>query len=322
MTDNRAMALFILRRLGYSLIVLLVASFVTFIGVRLTFDPTAKLSQSRDPAARARLKHEFGLDKPLLVQYGTWAKGVATGDFGKSWQKRDPVIEIIGRAMRYTAWLVIPGFIAAVILAFAIGTYSAVRQYSAGDYFFTGTSFVGISMPQFWFALLAIEFFVFFIPDLTGLPRYFGFIGIGDSPADRFKYLFLPVCVLVVQIVASWSRYHRASLLDIMPSDYIRSARAKGVPKRSVIFKHATKNALVPLVVVMAIDAGLLVGGLVITEQVFSIPGMGRVFVDALEAGDAPVLTAWVVVTALAVVLFNLLADIVNASLDPRVRLS
>lgn len=316
------MLAFILRRLGYSLVVLLVASAVTFIGISIVADPTARLAQNRDPAARERLRKELGLDKPVVVRYGNWLGGVVTGDFGKSWQKKDPVIEILMNALRYTAWLIIPGFIIAAILAFAIGTYSAVRQYSPGDYFFTGASFVGISMPQFWFALIMIEIFVFTIPHFLGLDPYFKFIGIGDTFGQRFQYLFLPVCVLVVQIVAEWSRYHRASLLDIMPSDYIRSAYAKGVPKRSVIFKHATKNALVPLVVIMAIDAGLLVGGLVVTEQVFSIPGMGRVFVDALEYGDAPVLTAWVILVAIAVILFNLAADIINAVLDPRVRLT
>lgn len=316
------MLTFILRRLGYSVLVLFVASAVTFIGISVVADPTARLAQNRDPVARERYRKELGLDKPVLVRYGDWLGGVATGDFGKSWQKKDPVIEILMRALRYTAWLIIPGFIIAAILAFAIGTYSAVRQYSPGDYFFTGASFVGISMPQFWFALIMIEIFVFTIPHFLGLDPYFKFIGIGETVGQRFQYLFLPVSILVVQIVAEWSRYHRASLLDIMPSDYIRSAYAKGVPKRSVIFKHATKNALVPLVVVMAIDAGLLVGGLVVTEQVFSIPGMGRIFVDALEYGDAPVLTAWVILVAVAVILFNLVADIVNAALDPRVRLS
>ncbi|MBU6329340.1 MAG: ABC transporter permease [Acidobacteria bacterium] len=316
------MTRFILRRIAYSFVVLLVASAVTFIGISIVADPTARLAQNRDPMARARMRQELGLDKPVIQRYGKWLGSAVTGDFGRSWQKKDSVIGILMNAMKYTAWLVIPGFIIAAVLAFAIGTYSAIRQYSAGDYFFTGASFVGISMPQFWFALILIEIFVFTIPSAFGMDPYFRFIGIGDTLGDRFKYLFLPVCVLVVQIVAEWSRYHRASMLDILPSDYIRSAHARGVPKRTVVLKHATKNALVPLIVIMAIDAGLIVGGLVVTEQVFSIPGMGRVFVEALEYGDAPMLTAWVVLTAVAVVLFNLLADIINALLDPRVRLA
>ena len=132
----------------------------------------------------------------------------------------------------------------------------------------------------------------------------------------------LPVLTLTVQIIAEWSRFQRASMLDVMSADYIRTARAKGVPRRKVVVKHALRNALIPLVTVMALDIGALFGGLIITEKIFSIPGMGRLFIDALPAGDAPVLVAWTIVTAIFVVLFNLLADVLYGVLDPRIRLT
>ncbi len=132
----------------------------------------------------------------------------------------------------------------------------------------------------------------------------------------------LPVLTLTVQIIAEWSRFQRASMLDVMSADYIRTARAKGVPRRKVVVRHALRNALIPLVTVMALDIGALFGGLIITEKIFSIPGMGRLFIDALTAGDAPVLVTWTIVTAIFVVLFNLIADVMYGVLDPRIRLT
>src|SRR5436190_1758499 len=207
-------------------------------------------------------------------------------------------------AFKNTLQLIGWGVGVAALLAIGIGVYSAVRQYSALDYTFTGLSFVGLSMPPFWFGLVAIQFFTITLPHWFGShnPTFFS-IGLhstrsGGFDIDYMRHLFLPVLTLIVQIVAQWSRYERSSMLDVLSADYIRTARAKGLPRRKVIFKHGLRNALIPLVTVMAVDIGALFGGLIITEQIFSIPGMGKLFVAALTNVDTSVLLAWLVVTA------------------------
>ncbi|MEN9594888.1 MAG: hypothetical protein RLY23_1371 [Actinomycetota bacterium] len=319
---------FLGRRIIYSIIVLLLASVVAFVGTRIAFDPTARLAQVRDKQVRERERERLGLDKPIPVQYAKWVGDFAQGDMGTSEVTRQPVATMLGRGLGYTMQLMLWAVILSIIAAIAIGVYSAVRQYSAGDYIFTTISFIGISIPPFWFAFIAIQFFVFQLMAWLNLSQpIFYFVGLHSTGASGFnidylQHLFLPVLVLTVQNIAGWSRYQRASMLDTLNSDYIRTARAKGVPRRQVITRHALRNALIPVVTVMALDIGLLFGGLVITEQIFSIPGMGRIFVQAITNGDAAVLTSWTVVAAFFVLLFNLIADLAYGWLDPRVRVA
>src|SRR5205823_14645020 len=215
----------------------------------------------------------------------------------------------------------------AALIAIFIGVYSAIRQYSLLDYTFTGLSFVGLSMPPFWFGLIAIQFFAYSLPRWLGQSQpAFCSIGLhggcGSGFPDYLRHLALPIATMTVQVIAEWSRYQRSSMLDVMSSDYIRTARAKGLPRRTVVLKHGLRNALIPLVTVMALDIGVLFGGLIITETIFSIPGMGRLFFDSLLRGDATTLVSWTVVTAMFIVLFNLLADVAYGWLDPRIRFS
>ena len=240
----------------------------------------------------------------------------------------DAAFRHITRAAAMVVLAILGGIIISLILAVSLGIYSAVRQYSVGDYLFTSLSFLGISMPPFWFGLLAIEFLAFKPKQMFGLANTpLDFVGL-HTPGqtgynvDYLQHLILPVLTLTIQNIAEWSRYQRSSMLDVMSLDYVRTATAKGVPRRTVVVKHAFRNALIPVVSVVAIDIGGLFGGLVITEQIFNIQGMGKVFIDALNAGDAQVLVVWVLVTAGFVVLFNLIADIAYGFLDPRVRLS
>lgn len=321
------MLTFAARRGLYSIPVLLIASFLLFSFVRLTFDPTDRLRQSRDPEAVARARHELGIDRPIPVQYKDWLVRFVRGDWGRSDRSGEPVYRIIRRAFWNTVQLIFWGILLAGIIAVSVGVYSAVRQYSYPDYALTGLAFVGLAMPPFWFGLIAIQFLAVYPRDwfnLAHTPLYF--VGLHSSVdpgfADYPRHLVLPVLTLTVQIVASWSRYQRASMLDALSADYVRTARAKGVPRRQVITRHALRNALIPLVTVMALDIGLLFGGLVVTEQIFSIPGMGRLFIDSLVQGDANVLVVWTVVVASFVILFNLVADILYGVLDPRIRLS
>ena len=322
------MLTYVARRFLYSIPVLLLASLLLFCFVRVTFDPTARLRQSRDPETVQRARAELGLDKPLLVQYRTWLGDFVQGDWGTSTRTRERVLPMIRRALWNTVQLITWGVLFAAVIAIAVGVFSAVRQYSLPDYVFTGLSFLGLAMPPFWFALVAIQFLSAYPRqwfDLSSPPFYFvGLHSTGKSGInlDYLRHLVLPVLTLTVQIVASWSRFERASMLDALSADYVRTARAKGVPRRRVVFRHAFRNALIPLVTVMALDIGLLFGGLVITEQIFSIPGMGRLFIDSLIQGDVNVLVVWTVITASFVILFNLVADVLYGVLDPRIRYS
>lgn len=320
---------FLGRRILYTIPVVLIASFLLFVFVRATFDPTAKLRSGRaDSAAVAREQERLGLDKPVVVQYTNWLGDFVRGDWGQSERTREDVFDMIRRSLWYTVQLIFWGILLSATIAIAVGVYSAVKQYSPLDYTFTGMSFVGLALPPFWFGLIAIELLAVQPVKWFDLQQpIFSFVGLhsGDSTGfnlDYLRHLALPVLTLTVQIIAGWSRFQRASMLDVLQSDYIRTARAKGVPRRQVIVKHGLRNALIPLVTVMALDIGVLFGGVIITETIFSIPGMGRLFYDSLLAGDATVLVAWTVVTAVFIVTFNLLADVLYGVLDPRVRLS
>jgi len=320
------MLTYITRRILYSIPVLLIASFALFVFVRATFDPLQKVRGSRDKEAITRERHRLGLDKPVVEQYGKWLGDFVQGDWGRSERTRDDVWGMTTRALGFTVQLIFWGVVASAIIAIAIGVYSAVRQYSALDYTFTGLSFVGIAMPPFWFGIIAIQFLVFQPKQWFGLSNpllySIGLHSTGHSgiDLDYFQHLALPVLTLTVQIIASWSRYQRASMLDVMSSDYIRTARAKGVPQRKVVFKHALRNALIPLVTVMSLDIGALFGGLIITEVIFSVPGMGQLFYKSISSGDIITLEAWFVVAAVFIIIFNLVADLMYGFLDPRIR--
>jgi peptide/nickel transport system permease protein len=313
------------RRVLVSIPVLLIASFLLFAFVRSTFDPTDKLILSRDKTAVARARHELGLDRPIVNQYGSWLGDFVQGDWGTSQRTQERVFPMVRRALWNTTQVAFWGVLFAGTIAVAVGIYSATRQYSVGDYALTGLSFVGLAMPPFWFGLIAIQFLAVYPRDWFDLsdPLVY-FVGLHSVDKsgllDYARHLVLPVLTLTVQVVASWSRYERASMLDALHADYVRAARARGLPRRTVVLRHAFRNALIPLVTVITLDVGALFGGLIVTETIFSISGMGRLFLDALVAADGPVLLAWVVLTAVITIAFNLLADVLYAVLDPRIR--
>ncbi len=323
------MLIYVLRRAFYSIPVLLVATFLVFCMVSATFDPTARLQNSRNAAqARAEMREELGLDRPLLEQYGDWLVDAAAGDLGTTYTSlgREPVMDRVGPALWATVQLTFWGILISAVVAITVGVYSAVRQYSITDYVFTGLAFVGLALPPFWIGLLLYDLVIRTTEWNGGDAILFG-SGLHSSGQSGFnldyiRHLVLPVLTLTVQIIASWSRFQRAAMLDVLSSDYVRTARAKGVPRRRVIFKHGLRNALVPLVTIMALDIGALFGGLVITEEVFSIPGMGRLFSAAVDSGDAPLVLAWTLVASTFIILFNLLADLLYSALDPRVRVT
>lgn len=320
------MLVYMLRRIFISIPVVLLASFILFVFVRETFDPTARLRTVRDPAAIARETERLGLNDPIPVQYGKWLSEFVRGDWGQSARTREDVTDMTTSALWNTVQLIVWGVLVSAVIAVSIGVYSAVRQYSVPDYALTGLSYLAIAMPPFWFGLIAINVIAFKSQAWFGLshPPVF-FVGLHSArqsgyDLDYLKHLVLPVMTLSVQIVGSWSRFQRSAMLDVLGADYVRTARAKGVSRRNVIFKHAVRNALIPLVTVMGVDIGLLFGGLIVTETIFSVPGMGRMFIQALLQGDVAVLEAWMVVVAVFVIAFNLLADLLYGLLDPRIR--
>lgn len=318
-----------MRRIVYSVPVLVIASFFVFWGVRTTYDPTAKFRTSRDSARLiAEKRKELGLDRPILSQWWSWFTHALHGNLGVSDRTNDHVWGMLTHAMWPSLQLMFWGVGFALVFAIGVGVYSAVKQYSVGDYVFTGISYIGIAMPTFLFGLLAIALLVTLpVTKFHWSHPIFYSVGLHSNGksgfnVDYLRHVALPVLTLTVQSVAVWSRFQRASMLDVLNADYVRTARAKGVPRRKVIFGHAFRNALIPLVTVVALDSAFLVGGLVITEQIFAIAGMGRLFLEALSGGDAPVLLGWFLIVAIFVIVFNLIADVMYSVLDPRIRVS
>ena len=272
----------------------------------------------------ANLEHEYHLDESKPAQYALWLGDFVQGDWGESFRTQRPVTEMVGEATWNSVLLAGTALVFSVILAMLIGVVSAVRQYSTFDFAATSFSYFGFSMPDFFFALLLQLFVVVVLQEQLGIHVLYvqGKYTVGEEGnlVNLFEHMVLPVLVLMLTSVAAWSRYQRDSMLEVLQTDYVRTARAKGVPQGQIVRRHALRNALIPFVTVVAIDAGVLLGGVVVVERVFSWPGLGLLFFDALERSDYPVILAWMAVATVFVVLFNLLADVLYAVLDPRIR--
>ena len=270
-----------------------------------------------DPQVIESYRQRLGVDQPLHVQYFKWLSAALTGDLGVSFSTTRPVAEMIGERLPATLELMATSFVLAAILAVGVGIVSAVRQHTLIDYLTTGASFVGIAMPVFWFALILQ---LIFSVKLGWLPVA-GTETVGaTSMWDHLQHLILPAAVLSFRNIAGWSRYLRASLVGALRSDYVRTARAKGLPERAVVGVHALRNALIPLVSIMALNLADLFSGAVITETIFAWPGIGRLFVQAMFARDYPLLMGILLMGSVMVVFFNLVADIAYGILDPRIR--
>jgi len=322
------MLIYIVRRLLYSVVVLIAASFIIFSFVSLSNDPLAFLKMQPNASEQTienitKRKH---LDQSIPVQYVYWAKDAITNQFGTTTIGNRPILPDLTRVMGHTLQLVIAAEILAILVAVIIGVYSALRQYSMFDYTATTFSFVGLATPVFWLALMLQVLFVniylwfdvriFYTASLSGVDPGSGL----HFVLDRAQHLGLPIIVLMAASVATYSRYMRASMLEVVNSDYVRTARAKGVAERGVTMRHAFRNALIPLVTIVALNFGGLLGGVVVTETVFALDGMGLYFVTQLQLGDPYPVMAWLMVTATLVIVFNLIADIAYGFLDPRVR--
>jgi peptide/nickel transport system permease protein len=322
------MLTYVIRRLLYSIVVLFAASFLTFTFVSVSGDPLAPLRivPNISPETIRNVTEKKHLDDPIPVQYWYWLKDATTNQFGTTLLGDKPILPDLWRVMKNTLQLVIVAELLAILIAVGIGVYSALRQYSAFDYGATTFSFLGLATPVFWFALM-LQVGVVYVYQWTG-HNIFPIASLSSvDPGtgisfwiDRAHHLVLPVLVLMVASIATYSRYMRASMLEVINSDYVRTARAKGLPEQSVTMKHAFRNALIPLVTLVALNFGALLGGAVITETVFSLDGMGLYFVTSLGANDPYPIMAWLMITATMIIVFNLIADIAYGYLDPRVR--
>jgi ABC-type dipeptide/oligopeptide/nickel transport system permease component len=318
-----------LRRLLYSIPVLVAASFLIFTFTVTTADPLSELREVRNvnQQAIALITKEKHLDDPVIVRYGYWVRDAVTNKFGTTIFGDRPIWDDLKRVIPHTLQLVLAAEIIAILLAIGIGMYSALRQYSAFDYFATSVSFLGVALPVFWLALilqvvvtnifLKWDVRIFYTAQLSSVEPGHGF----HFLVDRVQHLVLPITCLVVGQVAIYSRFVRASMLEVINSDYIRTARAKGVTERRTIMKHAFRNALIPLTTLVGLSLGGLIGGAIITETIFALDGMGLYFINSLSDGDPYPLMAWLMITSVMIVIGNLVADIAYGYLDPRIRL-
>jgi peptide/nickel transport system permease protein len=321
---------FIVRRLLIAVPVVLASSVLVFLLVANSGDPLADLKGRQPPVPpqviEAREKM-IGLDKPIPQRYWDWLTNFVRGDMGVTVRGQE-VQPLLWQRMQITLRMVILASVVAIVLAIGAGVLSAVKQYTVTDYTFTFAGFLFLSMPVFWLAALLKEYGAIRLNKLFGqqviytvgpeTPNLTG--SLGHRLADYAGHLVLPTIALAMISFAAWSRYQRATMLDVLGADYIRLARAKGLSRSRVMVRHALRNALIPLVTVVAIDTAAIFGGAVVTERVFAWQGMGALLVQGVETNDPNLLLAWLMVTSVLVVLFNLIADVLYAVLDPRIR--
>jgi len=315
------MRTYLARRVVQSLVVLFLVSLGGFSVLHLApGGPIAIYTMSPTMSAEdvERLTRLLGLDQPLHVQYTKWVRGMVTADWGRSYRDGRTVGEVIADRIPATLVLMLSAFVVAIVLGLATGIVSAVRQYSVFDHAMTLGAMVALSIPTFWLGLMGIYVFAELLRVLP--PGNIGTIGAPFSLADRLRHLALPAATLGLVMVATWSRYTRASMLEVIGEDYIRTARAKGVAGPVVILKHALKNALLPLVTLAGLQLPLIFSGALVTETVFTWPGMGRLFVDSIGYRDYPVLMGLLILTSVLVVVGNLVTDLLYAAIDPRIR--
>jgi peptide/nickel transport system permease protein len=354
------MTTFLIRRFFQMLVVLIISTAVIYLLLNLVpGGPLDDLLQVTDPRKRPspadiqRAKEALGLDKPWYLQYVTWLtgdtwfgaigldeyagerRGILRGDWGESWkiERNKDVLQVMGRRLPDTMWLMISSTVISIALAIPIGIYSSVRQYSKIDYLFTSFSFLGISLPAFWFGLMLIAgTLALKRNDLFSLPtgdtlalRDYTVPGLGRVDAgsflDRVLHLVLPVTVLSLLNIASYSRFMRASMLEVLKQDYVRTARAKGLRERIVVMKHALRNALIPLITIIVYTIPNIFSGALITERIFNYKGIGWLFIEALGQRDWPIVSAFLLINAFLIILANLIADLLYTVADPRIRL-
>lgn len=325
------MTRYIIRRLVQMIPLLWVISVVAFVLLQLTpGDPAAALEDNPSITAedRARFEEMMGLNDPIHIKYLKWSRNILRGDWGISIATKRPVLEEIGSRLGNTLQLMLVAQITTLLFAIPIGIISAVRQYSIFDHVVTSLALFGQSIPIFWFGLLLIMVFSLTLKDASGGPLFpaggMYDLRLYDSTtaplSNRIYHMVLPITMLTMFGAGQYTRYMRSSMLEVLHQDYLRTAKSKGLRERVVILVHALKNAAIPIVTILAVQLPLLFGGALFTETIFSWPGMGRLFIRSAERSDYDLLMGIILINAFLILIFNLIADIVYAYLDPRVR--
>jgi peptide/nickel transport system permease protein len=317
------MGRYIIRRVLTAIPTLIAISMVIFGILALApGDPLSDLAlnPSVPPEVRQRIRENLGLEEPIPVRYAKWASSLFRGDFGYSFRTRGPVIDLIKQRVPTTLYISGLAFLLAVMVAIPIGVLSAVKQYSVFDNVATTLAFFGFSLPTFATGLL---FILLFTIKLDWLPSIYRTTITADGLGgvwERIRQAIMPITVLAMFQAATLMRFVRASMLENIHQDYVRTARAKGLGERDVIGKHALRNALIPVVTIIALALPTVITGAVVTEQIFRVPGMGSLLISSIQNNDTPVVMTITFLFSILVVLFNLLADIIYGVLDPRIK--
>src|SRR3954447_7269072 len=310
---------FLLRKVGAALLVLVLASMLVFVGVRaIPGAPAIALgAENRDPAVMAAIRHSYGLDKPLPVQYVKWISKAMRGDLGPA-ARQLPVGHTIVTRLPITLELAFLAILIGTLIGVLTGVIAAVRRGKLSDHSATATALVGLSVPHFWLGLMMI---ILFAVDLHWLPAS-GYVSFREDPIGNLEHLLMPAVVLGTGLSAVLMRQTRSAMLNSLSADYVRTARAKGLSERAVIGKHALRNSLITVTTVVGLQLGALISGAVITEQIFVIPGFGRLTLEAVNQRDYTLLQGVVLVAATGYVVVNLLVDVAYSLLNPRIRVS
>jgi peptide/nickel transport system permease protein len=314
------MAQIVARRLLQLIPVLLLATGLVFVMIRLAPGDPAEQQlgprAARNPEAVAALRHKLGLDKPIPVQYLIWLRYAVTGDLGKSVRNQQPVSQLLAPKLVATGELILAALVLAVVAALILGTAAALRPGGWVDQATRALVVSGLAIPTYWLGLVLL---LVFAVRLKWLPVS-GYVRFTADPIGNLKHLLLPALSLAIFEAAFFTRFLRSELLEVLRQDYVRTANAKGLPERLVVSRHALKNALIPMVTVLGLELGTLMGGVVIIEQVFGWSGIGWLALGAVKTRDYPLLQGTVLVVAVAVSLANLLADLAYTAIDPRLR--
>jgi peptide/nickel transport system permease protein len=315
---------YLVRRLVQAIVILFIITMLCFILTRLSSDPMADYATNphMTVADRVALAHNLGLDQPLPIQYIKWIGLALQGNLGQSAFSHQPVVQMIEQRLPMTLILMGTAEVFIIILALILGLVAAVRQYSFTDNLITSFSFIGYSMPIFFIAFATMQIFAvqFKLWGLPYLPTG-GDVWDFKDPVQLARHLVLPVFSLVAIQTAGYSRFLRSSILEVLGLDYVRTAHAKGLSRRVVLFKHALRNAILPFVTIIGLDIPFLLGGAIVTESIFAWPGMGRLFWEYAGHGDYPVVLGTLLVVSSAVVFFSIVVDLAYTFIDPRIRL-
>lgn len=316
---------YLVRRFVQALFILFVITLLCFLLTHYSSDPMSQYAtkQGMTQADREALRHSLGLDQPIPIQYVKWLGLALQGNLGSSFFSHQPVLLMIKQRLPMTLILMTTAEVFIIIVSLILGLVAAIKQYSFTDNLITSLSFVGYSMPIFFIALGCIYIFAvkFKLAGLPYLPTGADIWSVKD-PIQLIRHLILPVFCLVAIQTAGYARFLRSSILEVLGLDFIRTAHAKGLSHRVVLYKHALRNAILPFVTIIGLDIPFLMGGALVTESVFSWPGMGRLFWEYAERGDYPVVLGVLLLTSAGVVFFTIIVDLAYTIVDPRIRLS